>query len=143
MAFCLYSIIIIIIIIIIVITIIIIIIIAIIIQFIIIIITYRVDLWVSFFSITALVCNNACYFEIKYCIWIRVNLSAKAVINGENNTNFSNEEYRQLQQIKIKIRSYTGVYWCLGTSEKSAFLNRFCAYCRNFKYLNVGGISLR
>ena len=29
---------------------------------------YRVDLWVSFFFMTALICNNACYFEIKYCI---------------------------------------------------------------------------
>ena len=31
----------------------------------------------------------------------------KAAINGENNTNFSTEAYRQLQQIKIKIRSYS------------------------------------
>ena len=37
----------------------------------------------------------------------RVNLSVKAAINGENNTNFSTEAYRQLQQIKIKIRSYS------------------------------------
>ena len=36
----------------------------------------------------------------------RVNLSVKAGINGENDTNFSSEEYRQLQQIKIKISSY-------------------------------------
>ena len=34
-----------------------------------------------------------------------VNLSAKAVINGENNANFSTEAYRQLIQIKIKISS--------------------------------------
>ena len=36
----------------------------------------------------------------------KVNLSVKAVINGENDTNFSTEEYRQLQQIKMKISSY-------------------------------------
>ena len=36
----------------------------------------------------------------------RVNLSVKDVITGENDTNFSTEEYRQLQQIKIKISRY-------------------------------------
>ena len=35
----------------------------------------------------------------------RVNLSVQAVIDGENDTNFSTEKYRQLQQIKIKISS--------------------------------------
>ena len=34
-----------------------------------------------------------------------VNLSAKAVINGENNANVSTEACRQLQQIQIKISS--------------------------------------